>query len=154
MNRTQTHEYYGVQVYNSFNEYPIAMTNIEDFSFNSLLSHSSPNVRKFNFIVIIKYTESGSTTTVEPKVVIYDSNAWDVKLISVEDIYQKSRMMTHCYNGKESLDFNGKLNLFSCHNQAEIIEIFDRESQKLTKSKEKRKSLFRSVKKHNYMFRR
>ena len=147
MNRIETRKYYDLQVYNSLNDYPIAIANIEDFSFDSLLSHSSSDVRGFNFIVIIKYTENSNTTSVEPRVVIYDSNAWDTKVLPVEDIYKNSRMMTLCYNRKESLDFNGELDLFSCHNQVEIMEIFDRESKKLIKPKTKRKSLFRSRKK-------
>jgi len=34
--------YYNMQVYNDYVDFPIAMTNIEDFEFNKLLSHPNP----------------------------------------------------------------------------------------------------------------
>ena len=147
MNGSEVREHYYLHVYNSMNDYPLAISNIEDFSFDILLGHSSSDVKKFNFIVIFKCTENGNTTTVKPSIIIYDNNAWSVNVLPVEDIYKNSRMMTHCYNGKESLDFNGELDLFPCNNQVEIMEIFDRESEKIIYSKTKRKSLFRNRKK-------
>ena len=43
---------YNMQVYNDFVDFPFAMTNIEDFEFDKLLSHPNPEVRAFNFILI------------------------------------------------------------------------------------------------------
>ena len=47
---------YNMQVYNDFVDFPFAMTNIEDFEFDKLLSHPNPEVRAFNFILITKCT--------------------------------------------------------------------------------------------------
>ena len=55
-------EEYNIQVYNSYVDFPISMTNIEDFNFEKLLSHPNPQVREFNFIVITKCTTEGNTT--------------------------------------------------------------------------------------------
>ena len=52
---------YNMQVYNDFVDFPFAMTNIEDFEFDKLLSHPNPEVRAFNFIVITKCTTKGNT---------------------------------------------------------------------------------------------
>ena len=52
---------YNMQVYNDFVDFPFAMTNIEDFEFDKLLSHPNPEVRAFNFILITKCTTKGNT---------------------------------------------------------------------------------------------
>jgi len=49
--------YYKMSVYNDFVDFPIAMTNIEDFDFDELLYHPNPKVRAFNFIEISKCTK-------------------------------------------------------------------------------------------------
>ena len=65
---------YNMQVYNDFVDFPFAMTNIEDFEFDKLLSHPNPEVRAFNFILITKCTTKGNTTTVKPLMIIYNKN--------------------------------------------------------------------------------
>ena len=50
---------YNMQVYNDFVDFPFAMTNIEDFEFDKLLSHPNPEIRAFNFILITKCTTKG-----------------------------------------------------------------------------------------------
>lgn len=135
-------EEYNMQVYNSYVDFPISMTNIEDFNFEKLLSHPNPQVREFNFIVITKCTTEGNTTTVQPIIVIYNKNDWNVRCEYIENLYHNVSIKTVCSNRCQSLDFTGDLIKFPCSNQEEIINRFNISSKKLI-VKNKIKSLIR-----------
>ena len=111
---------YNMQVYNDFVDFPFAMTNIEDFEFDKLLSHPNPEIRAFNFILITKCTTKGNTTTVRPLMIIYNKNDWKVRCVDIEGICS-SRTKTICSNRKQTLDFAGKLIELPCNNQNAII---------------------------------
>lgn len=115
---------YNMQVYNDFVDFPFAMTNIEDFEFDKLLSHPNPEVRAFNFILITKCTTKGNTTTVKPLMIIYNKNDWKVRCVDIEGICS-SRIKTICSNRKQTLDFAGKLIELPCNNQNAIINKFN-----------------------------
>lgn len=134
---------YNMQVYNDFVDFPIAMTNIEEFEFDKLLSHPNPEVRAFNFIVITKCTTKGNTTTVRPLMIIYNKKDWKVESYDIEDYYG-SRTKTLCSNRKQTLDFAEKLIELPCNNQNAIINKFNITSKILiAKNKIKGKSLIR-----------
>lgn len=135
-------EEYNMQVYNSYVDFPISMTNIEDFNFEKLLSHPNPQVREFNFIVITKCTTEGNTTTVQPIIVIYNKNDWNVRCEYIENLYHNVSIKTVGSNRCQSLDFTGDLIKFPCSNQEEIINRFNISSKKLI-VKNKIKSLIR-----------
>ena len=131
--------YYNIQVYNSYDGFPIAMTNVNVFEFEKLLSHPNPRVNAFNFIVITRCVEQGNTTTIKPIILIYDKNEWKVKS---ENIENTNTIKTYCSCVKEALDFNGKLIKLACNSQTEIINMFNIISKVLiTKSKIKNKIL-------------
>lgn len=137
---------YNMQVYNDYVDFPIAMTNIEDFEFEKLLSHPNPQVREFNFIVITKCTTEGNTTNVQPIIVIYNKNDWDVRNEYIEDIYHNMHLRTACGNRCQRLEFAGDLIKWPCSNQDELINRFNLVSKKLiakNKNKSKIKSLIR-----------
>ncbi len=137
---------YNMQVYNDYVDFPIAMTNIEDFEFEKLLSHPNPQVREFNFIVITKCTTEGNTTNVQPIIVIYNKNDWDVRNEYIEDIYHNMHLRTACGNRCQRLEFAGDLIKWPCSNQDELINRFNLVSKKLiakNKIKSKIKSLIR-----------
>lgn len=137
---------YNMQVYNDYVDFPIAMTNIEDFEFEKLLSHPNPQVREFNFIVITKCTTEGNTTNVQPIIVIYNKNDWDVRNEYIEDIYHNMHLRTACGNRCQRLEFAGDLIKCPCSNQDELINRFNLVSKKLiakNKIKSKIKSLIR-----------
>ena len=134
---------YNIQVYNDFVDFPITMTNIEDFEFDKLLSHPNPKVRAFNFIVITKCTTKGNTTTVRPLMIIYNKKDWKVESCDIEGYYG-SRTKTLCSNRKQTLEFAGKLIELPCNNQNSIINKFNIASKILiAKNKIKEKSLIR-----------
>ena len=133
---------YNMQVYNDYVDFPIAMTNIEDFEFEKLLSHPNPQVREFNFIVITKCTTEGNTTNVQPIIVIYNKNDWDVRNEYIEDIYHNMHLRTACGNRCQRLEFAGDLIKWPCSNQDELINRFNLVSKKLI-AKNKIKSLIR-----------
>ena len=135
-------EEYNIQVYNSYVDFPISMTNIEDFNFEKLLSHPNPQVREFNFIVITKCTTEGNTTTVQPIIVIFNKNDWNVRCEYIENLYHNVSIKTVCCNRCQILDFTGDLIKFPCSNQEEIINRFNISSKKLI-VKNKIKSLIR-----------
>ena len=110
-------EEYNIQVYNSYVDFPISMTNIEDFNFEKLLSHPNPQVREFNFIVITKCTTEGNTTTVQPIIVIFNKNDWNVRCEYIENLYHNVSIKTVCSNRCQILDFTGDLIKFPCSNQ-------------------------------------
>ena len=137
---------YNMQVYNDYVDFPIAMTNIEDFEFEKLLSHPNPQVREFNFIVITKCTTEGNTTNVQPIIVIYNKNDWDVRNEYIEDIYHNMHLRTACGNRCQRLEFAGDLIKWPCSTQDELINRFNLVSKKLiakNKIKSKIKSLIR-----------
>ena len=139
-------EEYNMQVYNDYVDFPIAMANIEDFEFEKLLSHPNPQVREFNFIVITKCTTEGNTTNVQPIIVIYNKNDWDVRNEYIEDIYHNMHLRTACGNRCQRLEFAGDLIKWPCSNQDELINRFNLVSKKLiakNKIKSKIKSLIR-----------
>ena len=139
-------EEYNMQVYNDYVDFPIAMTNIEDFEFEKLLSHPNPQVREFNFIVITKCTTERNTTKVQPIIVIYNKNDWDVRNEYIEDIYHNMHLRTACGNRCQRLEFAGDLIKWPCSNQDELINRFNLVSKKLiakNKIKSKIKSLIR-----------
>ena len=124
---------YNMQVYNDFVDFPFAMTNIEDFEFDKLLSHPNPEIRAFNFILITKCT----------LMIIYNKNDWKVRCVDIEGICS-SRIKTICSNRKQTLDFAGKLIELPCNNQNAIINKFNITSKILiAKNKIKGKSLIR-----------
>ena len=89
---------YNIQVYNDFVDFPITMTNIEDFEFDKLLSHPNPKVRAFNFIVITKCTTKGNTTTVRPLMIIYNKKQ---KLIfEIWRLRNGKQNVTHMHKSK------------------------------------------------------
>lgn len=133
---------YNMQVYNDYVDFPIAMTNIEDFEFEKLLSHPNPQVREFNFIVITKCTTEGNTTNVQPIIVIYNKNDWDVRNEYIEDIYHNMHLRTACGNRCQRLEFAGDLIKWPCSNQDELINRFNFVS-KILIAKNKIKSLIR-----------
>ena len=135
-------EEYNIQVYNSYVDFPISMTNIEDFDLKKLLSHPNPQVREFNFIVITKCTTEGNTTTVQPIIVIFNKNDWNVRCEYIENLYHNVSIKTVCSNRCQILDFTGDLIKFPCSNQEEIINRFNISSKKLI-VKNKIKSLIR-----------
>ena len=135
-------EEYNIQVYNSYVDFPISMTNIEDFNFEKLLSHPNPQVREFNFIVITKCTTEGNITTVQPIIVIFNKNDWNVRCEYIENLYHNVSIKTVCSNRCQILDFTGDLIKFPCSNQEEIINRFNISSKKLI-VKNKIKSLIR-----------
>ena len=139
-------EEYNMQVYNDYVDFPIAMANIEDFEFEKLLSHPNPQIREFNFIVITKCTTEGNTTNVQPIIVIYNKNDWDVRNEYIEDIYHNMHLRTACGNRCQRLEFAGDLIKWPCSNQDELINRFNLVSKKLiakNKIKSKIKSLIR-----------
>ena len=139
-------EEYNMQVYNDYVDFPIAVANIEDFEFEKLLSHPNPQVREFNFIVITKCTTEGNTTNVQPIIVIYNKNDWDVRNEYIEDIYHNMHLRTACGNRCQRLEFAGDLIKWPCSNQDELINRFNLVSKKLiakNKIKSKIKSLIR-----------
>ena len=135
-------EEYNMQVYNDYTDFPIVMTNIENFELEQLLSHPNPRVREFNFIIITKCTTVGKTTTILPIIVIYNRNDWDVKSEHVEDLYHHTSLKTSCSNRCQRLDFADNLKKFPCSNQNEIINRFNAISRKLL-DKHKVKSLIK-----------
>ena len=139
-------EEYNIQVYNDYVDFPIAMANIEDFEFEKLLSHPNPQIREFNFIVITKCTTERNTTKVQPIIVIYNKNDWDVRNEYIEDIYHNMHLRTACGNRCQRLEFAGDLIKWPCSNQDELINRFNLVSKKLiakNKIKSKIKSLIR-----------
>ena len=139
-------EEYNMQVYNDYVDFPIAVANIEDFEFEKLLSHPNPRVREFNFILITKCTTERNTTKVQPIIVIYNKNDWDVRNEYIEDIYHNMHLRTACGNRCQRLEFAGDLIKWPCSNQDELINRFNLVSKKLiakNKIKSKIKSLIR-----------
>ena len=115
---------YNIQVWNSFYDFPIAMSSIENFEIEKLLYHFNPRVRAFNFIVITRCVNYENTTCVYPMAVLYNKNDW-----KVQDMDMKKRF----YNGKEDLVFlaDGLMEL-PCDNQSEMINKFNVVSNRLT----------------------
>lgn len=135
-------EEYNIQVYNNYVDFPIAMANIREFELKKLLSHSTPQVRKFNFIVITKCTTEGNTTKVQPIIVKYNKNEWNVRNEYIEDLYHNLNLKTVCSNRCQRLEFAGDLIKLPCSNQDELINRFNFVSKKLI-IKNKIKSLIR-----------
>lgn len=111
---------YNIQVYNDFVDFPIAVSYIESFQFEKLLTHPNPKVRAFNFIVITKCTTIGNSTAVKPIIIIYNDKEWEVRKFK-EESYTKTLFT----NRKQTLNFNGKLIELPCNNQNEIINKFN-----------------------------
>lgn len=132
MTNNESKTYYDLQVYDHFHEYPLIISNIENFSFDNYLVMS---IKDFSFIVIIRYTVVENSTYVVPLVVIYNHNLWNVTYEEIENICGESRTMTYCSNGKETLSYGGKLKLFSCNTQEQMVDMFAKMSKKLNKSK-------------------
>lgn len=125
MAKLNTREYYYLDIYNNCYNRPIAVTNIDDFSFDDLLFHPNPSIRAFSLIVIVKHIEEGNTTTVQPLAAIYDNKIWNVKTMRKKNTLGTSiRTITTCDNGKESFNYEGKLRLISCNSQDEIMDKF------------------------------
>ena len=135
-------EEYNMQVYNDYVDFPIAMANIEDFEFEKLLSHPNPQIREFNFIVITKCTTERNTTKVQPIIVIYNKNDWNVRNEYIEDLYHNMIPKTTCSNRCQRFDFAGDLIKLPCSNQDELINRFNFVS-KILNAKNKIKSLIR-----------
>ena len=135
-------EEYNMQVYNDYVDFPIAMDNIEDFEFEKLLSHPNPQIREFNFIVITKCTTERNTTKVQPIIVIYNKNDWNVRNEYIEDLYHNMIPKTTCSNRCQRFDFAGDLIKLPCSNQDELINRFNFVS-KILIAKNKIKSLIR-----------
>ena len=135
-------EEYNMQVYNDYVDFPIAMANIEDFEFEKLLSHPNPQIREFNFIVITKCTTERNTTKVQPIIVIYNKNDWNVRNEYIEDLYHNMIPKTTCSNRCQRFDFAGDLKKLPCSNQDELINRFNFVS-KILIAKNKIKSLIR-----------
>ena len=135
-------EEYNMQVYNDYVDFPIAMANIEDFEFEKLLSHPNPQIREFNFIVITKCTTERNTTKVQPIIVIYNKNDWNVRNEYIEDLYHNMIPKTTCSNRCQRFDFAGDLIKLPCSNQDELINRFNFVS-KILIAKNKIKSLIR-----------
>ena len=135
-------EEYNMQVYNDYVDFPIAMANIEDFEFEKLLSHPNPQIREFNFIVITKCTTERNTTKVQPIIVIYNKNDWNVRNEYIEDLYHNISLKTACSNRRQKFDFAGVLKKLPCSNQDELINRFNFVS-KILIAKNKIKSLIR-----------
>lgn len=115
---------YDVQVWNSYDDFPVAMSTIENFEIEKLLYHLIPRVRAFSFIVITKCVYHENVTSVYPMAVIYNKNDW--KVINID-------MKTTFYNGKEDLRFlTDGLTQLPCDNQNEMINEFNIISNKLT----------------------
>ena len=133
---------YNMQVYNDYVDFPIAMANIEDFEFEKLLSHPNPQIREFNFIVITKCTTERNTTKVQPIIVIYNKNDWNVRNEYIEDLYHNISLKTACSNRRQRFDFAGDLKKLPCSNQDELINRFNFVS-KILIAKNKIKSLIR-----------
>ena len=135
-------EEYSMQVYNDYVDFPIAMPNIEDFEFEKLLSHPNPQIREFNFIVITKCTSERNTTKVQPIIVIYNKNDWNVRNEYIEDLYHNISLKTACSKRHQRFDFAGDLRKLTCSNQHELINRFNFVS-KILIAKNKIKSLIR-----------
>ena len=135
-------EEYNMQVYNDYVDFPIAMANIEDFEFEKLLSHPNPQIREFNFIVITKCTTERNTTKVQPIIVIYNKNDWNVRNEYIEDLYHNMIPKTTCSNRCQRFDFAGDLIKLPCSIQDELINRFNFVS-KILIAKNKIKSLIR-----------
>ena len=140
-------EEYNMQVYNDYVDFPIAVANIEDFEFEKLLSHPNPRVREFNFILITKCTTERNTTKVQPIIVIYNKNDWDVRNEYIEDIYHNMHLRTACGNRCQRLEFAGDLIKWPCSNQDELINRFNFVS-KILIAKNKIKSKIKSLIRH------
>lgn len=115
---------YDVQVWNSYDDFSVAMSTIENFEIEKLLYHLIPRVRTFSFIAITKCVNHGNVTNVYLMAVIYNKNDWKVNNINKKTIF---------YNGKEDLVFltDGLMQL-PCDNQNEMINEFNIISNKLT----------------------
>ena len=132
MTNNEMKTYYDLQIYDRFHEYPLIISDIENFSFDN---YSVMSIKDFSFIVVIRYIEVENSTYVEPLVAIYNHNVWKVKHEEVENIYGESRTMTYCSNGKETLSYGGKLKLFPCNTQEQMVNMFDKMSKNLNKRK-------------------
>ena len=132
MINNESKTYCDLQIYDRFHEYPLVISDIENFSFDNYLVM---NIKDFSFIVIIRYTEVENSTYVEPLVAIYNHNVWNVKYREVKDIYGESRTMTYCSNGKETLNYGGKLKLFPCNTQEQMVNMYNKETRKIIKKK-------------------
>lgn len=119
MNNEEKEICYNMQVYNNFVDFPIAMTNIENFEFDKLLTHPNPKVREFSLIVITKCISVNKSTVVKPIIIIYNKKDWNVRKYK-ESSYTK----TIFTNRKQTLDFR-KLIELPCNNQNEIINKFN-----------------------------
>lgn len=115
---------YDVQVWNSYDDFPVAMSTIENFEIEKLLYHFIPNFRTFSFIAITKCVNHENATRVYPIAVIYNKNDWKVNNMDRKTVF---------YNGKEDLVFftDGLMQL-PCDNQNEMVNEFNIISNKLT----------------------
>lgn len=64
--------YYSVNIYNNYIDMQIAIDDLENFSFNSLLYSPNPRIRKFSFIEISKCIENEKRKTIKPLIIIYN----------------------------------------------------------------------------------
>ena len=69
---------YEIECYNDFNDYPVAIADICEFSFDKLVSDLNLYVRNFSIIVISKITEDDYYINIEPMFVIYDKRIWKI----------------------------------------------------------------------------
>lgn len=128
---------YAVEVYNQFNDFPVAMSMLNDFSFDNLLKD---NV-KFSLVVISMEIRKGDGFIVKPLCVIYDKNVWRIhySLINYSrDEFGCISFYTYVSCNHHSLDYFGRLRRFSCNNQEEIIKKSKIIIDKLEKRKDRK----------------
>lgn len=135
---------YGIECYSAYNDYPVAMSTVDEFNIDILLSEPNPNLKNFSFIAISKHTEIENTITIEPLLVIYDKNIWKInyRLKKYWLGLTNLGIKTNCSCPHHSLDYFGKLQKFPCHNQEELIRKYNIIAEKL-KYKGKYRTLIR-----------
>ncbi len=124
---------YEIECYNDFNDYPVAIADICEFSFDKLVSDLNLYVRNFSIIVISKITEDDYYINIEPMFVIYDKRIWKIHYslrkfwINLMDISFKTECS--CYH--HSLSYRGKLKKIPCSDNIQIMQKYNNIARRL-----------------------
>lgn len=135
---------YSIQVYNDYVDYPIAYSNINEFTFDGLLNHPNPRAREFTLILISKLTTKANSTIVEPIIVIYNKNKWKVEYEFFKK-EQKINVKTYCRNRKQGLIFHDELLKVECNNTKEMVERYNVASKALKVKNKVKSKIYRNT---------
>lgn len=118
--------YYSVNVYNNYIDMQIAIDDLENFSFDSLLYSPNPRIREFSFIEISKCIENEKRRIIKPLIIIYNKNIWDIEYNCCKTwCGHRKGITTECFCNHHSVGLQGKVIKVPCNNQEEMITRFN-----------------------------